>query len=60
MWLLLGVLAAENCRAATWWAAVGEQEKAGFLVEQAGELLKERGWHSPPVPLMLRDVIREK
>jgi hypothetical protein len=60
MWWLLGVLAAEGCRAATWWAAVGNQEKAAELVAQAGDLLKERGWHLPPVPQVLRDVIREK
>jgi hypothetical protein len=60
MWWLLGVLAAEGCRAATWWAAVGNEERAAHLVEQAGDLLNERGWHLPAVPLVLRDVIREK
>jgi hypothetical protein len=60
MWWLLGVLATEGCRAATWWAAVGDEERAADLVEEAVALLKERQWHLPGVPLGLRDVIREK
>jgi len=60
MWWLLGVLSVEYCRAATWWAAVGNTGRATDLVERAGDLLKERGWYLPPVPLTLRDVIRDK
>jgi hypothetical protein len=60
MWRLLGVLAVEYCRAATWWSAVGNQKRAGDLVKQAEKMLKERGWYLPTVPLALRDVIRDK